>query len=96
MINGLYRLIHLKQIFLSLQKEKKIDENNIFLYNAEVLDIVDVFSYLGIKFNYNGKFRKTKKQLLDQSGKAMFSLVKKKKQENYFYFLIFNYIYLTV
>ena len=30
----------------------------VFHYNADILDIVDDFSYLGIKFNYNGKFRK--------------------------------------
>ena len=41
---------------------------------------MDDFSYLGIKFNYNGKFGKTKKHLVDQARKAMFSLVRKARK----------------
>ena len=35
---------------------------------------------MGIKFNYNGKFGKTKKHLVDQARKAMFSLVRKARK----------------
>ena len=72
----------------------KIRRKPVFHYNAEIFEIVDDFSYLGIKFNYNGKFGKTKKHLADQARKAMFFLVK--KQENYFYLRIFYCIYLIV
>ena len=41
---------------------------------------MDDFSYLGIKFNYNGKFGKTKKHLVDQARKAMFSLLRKARK----------------
>ena len=41
---------------------------------------MDDFSYLGIKFNYNGKFSKTKKRLVDQARKAMLSLVRKARK----------------
>ena len=51
----------------------KIRQKPFFYYNGESIEIVDDFSYLGIKFNYNGKLGKTKKQ--DQARKAMFSLV---------------------
>ena len=42
--------------------------------------MVDDFSYLGVKFNYNGKFNKTKKYLCDQARKAMFSVLKKARK----------------
>ncbi len=48
-----------------------------FFLNGDKLDVVDDFSYLGIKFNFNGKFAKTKKHLVDQARKAIFSVVKK-------------------
>jgi hypothetical protein len=32
-----------------------------------LLEIVDDFSYLGVKFSYNGKFAKTKNHLLEQA-----------------------------
>ena len=35
---------------------------------------------MGIKFNYNGKFGKTKKHLVDQARKAMFSSVRKARK----------------
>ena len=35
-----------------------------WLYNGEEIDIVDEFCYLGIVFNYNGKFYKTQSSFL--------------------------------
>ena len=58
----------------------KIRQKPVFYYNGETLEIVDDFSYLGIKFNYNGKFGKTKKHLVDKARKAMFSLVRKARK----------------
>ena len=39
--------------------------------------MVDDFDYIGVRFNFNGKFAKNKKKLSDQARKAMFSLMKK-------------------
>jgi len=50
-----------------------------FYFNGTKLDIVEDFSYLGIKFNYNGRFNKTTKHLSDQARKAMFSVLKKSR-----------------
>ncbi len=58
----------------------KIRKTRSFYYNDLKLDIVDDFGYLGVQFNYNGKFHKTKKHLCDQARKAMFSLVKKSRK----------------
>ena len=51
----------------------------IFHYNDALLEVVEDFSYLGVKFNYNGKFCKTKKHLCDQARRAMFALLKKSR-----------------
>jgi hypothetical protein len=50
-----------------------------FYFNNAILDIVEDFSYLGVKFNYNGKFNKTTKYLCDQARKAMFAVLKKSR-----------------
>ena len=52
----------------------------VFYYNGESVEIVDDFSYLGIKFKYNGKFGKTKTHLVDQARKALFSLIRKARK----------------
>ena len=41
---------------------------------------MDEFCYLGITFNYNSKFGKTKTHLVDHARKAMFSLVRKARK----------------
>ena len=53
-----------------------------FYYDDKKLDIVDDFSYLGVQFNYNGNFSKTKKHLVDQARKAMFAVVSKARKLN--------------
>ena len=58
----------------------KIRNIPVFTYGGLNLDVVDDFSYLGVKFNYNGKFNKTKKYLCDQARKAMFSVFKKARK----------------
>lgn len=50
-----------------------------FTYNGSPLEVVSDFRYLGIDFNYNGKFNKCKKHLFNQAQKAMFSLLRKSK-----------------
>ena len=44
------------------------------MYNNEVLDIVDEFNYLGMMFNYKGKFIKTPKHASEHGRKDLFSI----------------------
>ena len=44
------------------------------------LEVVDDFDYLGVRYNFNGKFAKNKKRLIDQARKALFSLMKKSRK----------------
>ena len=56
------------------RKIGKLQRKDVWLYNNEVLDIVDEFNYLGMMFNYNGKFSKTQKHAPEQGRKALFSI----------------------
>jgi hypothetical protein len=53
-----------------------------FIFEGNMLEVVDSFSYLGVKFSYNGKFTKTKEYLLQQARKAMFSVIVKSRRLN--------------
>jgi len=44
------------------------------------LELIDNFAYLGVQFSFNGKFLKTKKKLLDQALKAMYSVLQKARK----------------
>lgn len=46
-----------------------------WLYDGKPIEIVNNFIYLGLLFNYNGKFNSTQKYLSSQGRKAMFSLL---------------------
>ena len=48
-----------------------------FRYGERVLDLVEEYTYLGIKFNWNGKFEKAKKELFMRGTKAMFAVITK-------------------
>ena len=56
------------------RNRSKLQRKVVWLYNNEVLDIEDEFNYLGMMFNYNGKFSKTQKQASEHGRKALFSI----------------------
>ena len=58
-------------------------ENEKWFYNGRELETVNEFNYLGMLFNYNGKFNLTQKQLADQGRKAMFALNSKLKNHTF-------------
>jgi hypothetical protein len=63
--------------------KKKVKKDKFkFTYNGCVLDVVDSFKYLGITFNYNNNFKLCKTTLLNQSSKAMYSLLCKARKLN--------------
>ena len=53
----------------------KLQRKDVFLYNNEVLNIVDEFNCLGMMFNYNGKFAKTQKHASEQGRKTVFNKI---------------------
>ena len=50
-----------------------------FNYNGLPLEVVTDYIYLGIDFNYNGKFNKCKKHIFEQAQKAMYNVLRKSK-----------------
>ena len=58
---------------------KKTNYNYPFKLNNQLLEHVSFFKYLGITFNFNGKFNKGIKELKDQGRRAMFSLLQKSR-----------------
>ena len=44
-------------------------------YDGQRLEVVDSFKYLGVIFNYNGKFQVAKRQIVVQGNKALFMVL---------------------
>ena len=59
---------------------KKYVNRTNFLFYGENLEVVTQFKYLGLVFNFNGKFNIGVKQLRDQARRAMMSLLNKSRQ----------------
>ena len=55
----------------------KVRTKPVFNFGENVLDIVDDYVYLGVKFNYNGNSKKCVKRLYDIASRAMFEVLKK-------------------
>ena len=63
-----------KVVIFARGKARK--DQGVFMYNGTQLEIVDDYTYLGVIFNYNGSFTKTKKRRVEQASKAMFGLIR--------------------
>ena len=60
----------------------KIKNDCNFVFNNQTLENVYFFKYLGIIFNYNGKFELCKKYLCEQASEAMFTVLSNSKKLN--------------
>ena len=54
----------------------KVRKLPVFTYRKNVIEIVHEYLYLGILFNFNGKFNKSSKQLHDKGTRTMFAMLK--------------------
>ena len=61
-------------VIFSRGKIRRIPE---FYFGTEKVDVVDNYTYLGVTFNYNNKFTRTKCKQISSAKKAMFSLLNK-------------------
>ncbi len=48
-----------------------------FQFGCEKIEVVEDYKYLGLTFNYNGRFRKGELELKEQATRAMYTLVGK-------------------
>ena len=53
-----------------------------FNFNEEIVDVVWDYKYLGVKFNYNNKFKKAQQLQFSLANRSMFSLLRKCRQLN--------------
>ena len=50
-------------------------QNLLFMYNGNIIEIVDTFEYLGVNFSRTGSFNCHIKQSHDKAIKAMYSVI---------------------
>ena len=68
-----------KIIIFSRGKVRKFPK---FYLDQDEIEVVDDYVYLGVKFNYNGSFKKAINKQISQARKAMFALLEKAKVLN--------------
>ena len=60
----------------------KVRKSPKFYLDQDEIEVVDDYVYLGVKFNYNGSFKKAINKQISQAIKAMFALLEKAKVLN--------------
>ena len=60
----------------------KVRKCGNFKFGNDSIQIVEDFDYLGIKFNYNNKVKKSINKQVTQARRAMFSLISKARKLN--------------
>ena len=89
MLNALYSYTNEWDLCVNVQKTKIVVFRNggtvkdTWQYNGSEVEVVNQFNYLGMLFNYNGKFLSTQKHCATQGNKAMFSICSKMKNLNF-------------
>ena len=88
-LDGLYLYCNKWSLNVNIEKTKviifskgKIRKYNPFKFGSNVVDVVEDYVYLGVTFNYNGKFNKAKSRRVLLAKKASYSLKAKVKQHN--------------
>ena len=86
-LDNLYRYSDLWDLKINREKTKilvfskgKIRRVPDFTLAGEKLDVTFNYKYLGLFFNYNGKFNVAKQDLYDRANRAMFALLRKVKK----------------
>ena len=57
----------------------KLRKPHLFYFGEETIEVVNEYNYLDIVFNYNAKFNVAKQNLYQKGNRAMFALLKNKK-----------------
>ena len=91
MLNTLYKYTREWDLNVNVPKTKivvfrnggNVTKTEKWIYNGQVLEVVNTFNYLGMLFNHNGKFLQTQKHVAEQGRKALFAISNTLKN-NYF------------
>jgi len=83
-LDGMYEYCVDNKLVVNANKTKivifargKVRKYPIFLFGDDVIEVNDTYPYLGILFNYNGRFQKGEKKLYEQAQRAMFNVLSK-------------------
>ena len=86
-LNGVEHYCNTWQLTVNTSKTKivifskgKVRKVPSFTFSGDVIDIVDDCIYLGIRFNYNGSFKKAISKQVIQARKALYSMLVKAKR----------------
>ena len=74
--------INVNKTKVMIFSKRKCKREYNFTLQGEILEIVDMYSYLGVIFKYNGTFVETKKGLTNQAQKALFCIYKLVQNES--------------
>ena len=78
---GMWKLnINVSKTKITVFSRGKIRKIPKFFFGENELEVVGQYKYLGLIFNYNGKFTEAKKQLVVKGNRAMFLLLRKCRQ----------------
>ena len=77
-----------KVIIFSKQKTR-LDNIN-FSIGGSKIEIVEEFKYLGVTFTYNGNFTRCLTTLQTQANRAMFSVIKRARKDNFLIYTQFD------
>jgi len=58
----------------------KVRNHPDFIYNDNILEVVNDYTYLGVTINYNGLFNKAVSKQIDQARRAMYGLISKARK----------------
>jgi hypothetical protein len=88
-LDAMYSYCNLWKLTVNTEKTKviifsrgKIRVRPTFFLGRNKLEFADDYLYLGVIFNYNGKFNKARKGLYDKASRAMFALLGKSRKLN--------------
>ena len=65
---------------ITIFANKKSQQNPVFTYNGQHLDIDNDFVYLGTQFSYSGRFQRHNQRLVDKARKALFAKLRKSRK----------------
>lgn len=66
-----------KSKIVVFSRGKVHQDNYDFVFGSENIEVVEDYKYLGLLFNYNGRFRKGELELKEQATRAMYSVIGK-------------------
>ena len=78
--HGSWKLIQRKRKAVVFSRGKCRSNRPIFSFGSKKLETVD--EYLGVKFNFNGKFNKSNQYICEKGTKAMFNMLRKATKLN--------------